>query len=71
MQVRVVTMRYQEGLQGFPEEVLQKVTFGKTVLAASEPESPNRGTNMQHPGRPVAKAIAAPEPSSKTIAERQ
>ena len=29
-------MRYQEGLQGFPEEMLQKVTFGKTVLSVSE-----------------------------------
>jgi len=36
MQVRVVTMRYQEGLQGFSEEVLQKVTFGRTVLDVTE-----------------------------------
>ena len=36
MQVRVVTMRYHEGLQGFPEEVLHKITFGKTVLGVSE-----------------------------------
>jgi len=36
MQVRVITMRYQEGLQGFPEDVLQKVTFGRTVLETSE-----------------------------------
>ena len=36
MQVRVITMRYQEGLQGFSEELLQKVTFGKTVLNVSE-----------------------------------
>ena len=36
MQVRVVTMRYHEGLQGFPEEALHKVTFGKTVLGVSE-----------------------------------
>lgn len=36
MQVRVVTMRYQEGLQGFSEDLLQKVTFGKTVLNVSE-----------------------------------
>jgi len=36
MQVRVITMRYQEGLQGFSEDLLQKVTFGKTVLNVSE-----------------------------------
>ena len=29
-------MRYQEGLQGFSEDLLQKVTFGKTVLNVSE-----------------------------------
>lgn len=36
MQVRVITMRYQEGLQGFSEDMLQRVTFGKTVLNVSE-----------------------------------
>ena len=36
MQVRVITMRYQEGLQGFPEDALQRVTLGKTVLNVSE-----------------------------------
>lgn len=36
MQVRVITMRYHEGLQGFPEDVLQKATFGRTVLDVSE-----------------------------------
>jgi len=29
-------MRYQEGLQGFPEDALKKVTFGRTVLETSE-----------------------------------
>ncbi len=29
-------MRYNEGLQGFPEEQLQKATFGKSVLNVSE-----------------------------------
>lgn len=36
MQVRVITMRYNEGLQGFSEEQLQKATFGKSVLNVSE-----------------------------------
>ena len=36
MQVRVITMRYQEGLQGLSEDILQKVTFGKSVLSVSE-----------------------------------
>lgn len=36
MQVRVVTMRYQEGLQGFPEDALRAATFGKTVLDVRE-----------------------------------
>lgn len=29
-------MRYNEGLQGFSEDQLQKVTFGKSVLSVSE-----------------------------------
>ena len=36
MQIRVVTLRYQEGLQGFPEDLLQKVTFARSVLEVSE-----------------------------------
>ena len=36
MQVRVITMRYNEGLQGFSEDQLQKATFGKSVLNVSE-----------------------------------
>lgn len=36
MQIRVVTLRYQEGLQGFPEDLLRKVTFGRSVLEVSE-----------------------------------
>ena len=36
MQVRVVTMRYSDGLQGFPEDALKTATFGKTVLGVSE-----------------------------------
>ena len=39
MQVRVVTMRYQEGLQGFPEDALRAATFGKTVLDVREEHS--------------------------------
>ncbi len=36
MQIRVITLRYQEGLQGFPEDALRTATFGKTVLGVSE-----------------------------------
>ena len=36
MHVRVVTMRYSDGLQGFPEDALKAATFGKTVLGVSE-----------------------------------
>lgn len=36
MQIRVITLRYQEGLQGFSEDVLRAATFGKTVLGVSE-----------------------------------
>ena len=36
MQVRVITMRYQEGLQGFPEDALRAATFGETVLDVRE-----------------------------------
>lgn len=36
MQVRVVAMRYGDGLQGFPENALKSATFGKTVLGVSE-----------------------------------
>ena len=36
MQIRVVTLRYNEALQGFPEDVLRTVTFGREVLNVSE-----------------------------------
>ena len=44
MQVRVVTMRYQEGLQGFPEDALRAATFGKTVLDVREYSASGRLT---------------------------
>ena len=33
MQVRVITMKYNEGQQGFSEEALRSATFGRDVLA--------------------------------------
>lgn len=33
MQIRVVTLRYSEAQQGFPEEALRAATFGREVLA--------------------------------------
>ena len=36
MQTRVVTLRYNEVLQGFPEDVLKSITFGREVLNANE-----------------------------------
>lgn len=36
MQIRVVTLRYNEAQQGFPEEALRAATFGREVLSASE-----------------------------------
>lgn len=36
MQLRVVTLRYNEAQQGFPEEALRAATFGREVLSASE-----------------------------------
>ena len=36
MQIRVVTLRYSETLQGFPEDALRAATFGREVLNASE-----------------------------------
>ena len=36
MQIRVVTLRYNEALQGFPEDALKSATFGREVLNASE-----------------------------------
>ena len=36
MQIRVVTLRYNEALQGFPEDALKSVTFGREVLNVSE-----------------------------------
>lgn len=44
MQVRVVTMRYQEGLQGFLEDALRAATFGKTVLDVCEYSASGRLT---------------------------
>ena len=36
MDVRVITLRYQEGLQGFPEDALRKAISGREVLEARE-----------------------------------
>ena len=36
MQIRVVTLRYSEALQGFPEDALKAATFGREVLNANE-----------------------------------
>lgn len=36
MQIRVVTLRYSEALQGFPEDSLSRVTFGREVLDVYE-----------------------------------
>lgn len=36
MDVRIITLRYQEGLQGFPEEALRKAISGREVLEARE-----------------------------------
>ena len=36
MQIRVVTLRYSEALQGFPEDALSRVTFGREVLDVNE-----------------------------------
>ena len=36
MQIRVITLRYNEALQGFPEEALRAASFGREVLNATE-----------------------------------
>jgi len=36
MEIRVITLRYSEGLQGFPQEALRKATLGREVLGVSE-----------------------------------
>ena len=36
MQIRVLTLRYNEALQGFPEDALRTATFGREVLNVSE-----------------------------------
>ena len=36
MQIRVITMRYSEGVQGFSEDALRRATFGREVLAVQE-----------------------------------
>ena len=36
MDVRVITLRYQEGMQGFPEGALRQATAGREVLEARE-----------------------------------
>lgn len=36
MQIRVITLRYQEGLQGFSEEALRTATFGRQVLSVDQ-----------------------------------
>lgn len=36
MEIRVITMRYADGAQGFPEEALRRATAGREVLETSE-----------------------------------
>ncbi len=36
MQIRVITLRYNDSLRGFPEDVLKAATFGREVLNISE-----------------------------------
>jgi superfamily II DNA helicase RecQ len=36
MHVRVITLRYSEGLQGFPEDALREATAGREVLEVRE-----------------------------------
>ena len=36
MQIRVVTLRYNEALQGFPEDVLRAAMFGRDGLSVAE-----------------------------------
>ena len=36
MQVRVLTLKYSEGQQGFPEEALHAATFGRDVLSVDQ-----------------------------------
>lgn len=36
MDIRVITLRYQEGTQGFPEAALRQATAGREVLEARE-----------------------------------
>lgn len=36
MQIRVITLRYKEALQGFPEDALKASTFGREVLGVTE-----------------------------------
>jgi superfamily II DNA helicase RecQ len=36
MDIRIITLRYSDGIQGFPEEPLHKATAGREVLEARE-----------------------------------
>ncbi len=36
MDVRVITLRYQEGVQGFSEDALRQATAGREVLEVRE-----------------------------------
>ena len=42
MYVKVVTLRYQEGVQGFPEGALREATAGREVLEVREHFSSTR-----------------------------
>ena len=63
MQVRVITMRYQEGLQGFPEDALRAATFGKTVLDVRE-----SAFGRHAPG--AARVLRAQTPRTGPVATR-
>lgn len=36
MEIRVITLRYSDGVQGFPEDALRRVCAGREVLEVTE-----------------------------------
>ena len=61
MQIRVITMRYSEGVQGFPEDALRKATFGREVLEANANDNLGFRPSIIRPDDPGKQAGSHPE----------
>jgi hypothetical protein len=60
VRVRVITLRYSEGVQGFPEEALRQATAGHEVLEVREHSFVYGNVPQQHLARQREQQLGLP-----------